>query len=68
MQMLYNSDTYVVVVFDAPDGEAFEGEERLTRGGYEIVDKFAGKEIFIEGAMAENFRHGVAALMETSPT
>ena len=34
----------------------------------EIVDKFAGKEIFIEGTLAENFRHGVAALMETSPT
>ena len=41
---------------------------RRARGGYEIVDKFARKEIFIDGAMAASFRQGVDALIETSPT
>jgi hypothetical protein len=69
MQTLYNSDNFVVVVFDPPPvPDAPEGDEHLTRGGYEIVDKFAGKEIFIEGTMAECFKDGVTALMETSPS
>jgi hypothetical protein len=35
------------------------------RGGYEIVDKLARKEIFLEGAMAEHFREGVQALIHS---
>jgi hypothetical protein len=42
--------------------------EPLSRGGYEIVDKSARKEIFIEGAMAETFKLGVEALIKTSPS
>ena len=61
MQMLYNSDSFAVVSFDVP---ADEGEGALTRGGYEIVDKFARKEIFIQGALAESFKQGVQALGE----
>jgi hypothetical protein len=38
------------------------------RGGYEIVDKFAGKETFISGSLAVRFRAGVDALIETSPS
>jgi hypothetical protein len=34
-------------------------------GGYEIVDKFARKEIFLEGAVAESFKRGVHALAES---
>jgi hypothetical protein len=67
MLMLYNSDNFVVVEFDVPGAEETRPES-LRRGGYEIVDKFARKEIFIEGAMAESFRDGVAALIETSPS
>jgi len=59
MQMLYNSDNFVVVQFDLPT-EAGE----LTRGGYEIVDKTARREIFIEGAVAESFKLGVQALVD----
>ena len=66
MQMLYNSDSFVVVQFDAPSGQADAAD--LSRGGYEIVDKFARKEIFIEGALAESFKLGVQALIETSPS
>ena len=65
MQMLYNSDSFAVVSFDVP---ADEGEGALTRGGYEIVDKFARKEIFIQGALAEQFEQGVQALIETGPS
>jgi hypothetical protein len=67
MQMLYNSDNFIVVQFDIP-ADAAPSPDRLSRGGYEIVDKFARKEIFIEGAMAETFKEGVEALIETSPS
>ena len=40
----------------------------LSRGGYEIVDKFARKEIFLEGAMAQHFKEGVVALIKNSPS
>jgi hypothetical protein len=62
MQMLYNSDSFVVVQFDQPSGQADAAD--LSRGGYEIVDKFTRKEIFIEGAIAERFKLGVQALVE----
>lgn len=65
MQMLYNSDSFAVVSFDVPD---MQGEATLNRGGYEIVDKFARKEIFIQGALAESFKQGVQALIETGPS
>jgi hypothetical protein len=65
--MLYNSDSFAVVLFEitSPRGEAEvpEGAEPVTRGGFEIVDKLARKDIFIEGAMAETFKAGVEALM-----
>jgi hypothetical protein len=63
MQMLYNSDSYAVVEFDL---RTDAGE--LRRGGYEIVDKFARKEIFLQGAMAESFKEGVEALIQTQPS
>ncbi|TAK83129.1 MAG: DUF3567 domain-containing protein [Aquabacterium sp.] len=69
MHMLYNSDHYAVVQIEAAllgaDGDA---PSLLTRGGFEIVDKFARKELFIEGAMAEHFKQGVEELIESSPT
>ena len=80
MQMLYNSDSFVVVQFDmtgsaADDVRLTSGEEAgaeaskaLTHGGYEIVDKFARKEIFIQGALAESFKEGVEALIQTEPS
>ena len=60
MQLLYHSDSFVVVRFDVP-AEAPGG---LGRGGYEIVDKFARKEIFLEGLLAESFKAGVEQLAE----
>lgn len=71
MQMLYNSDHYAVVMFDVPaavDGAEPQAGGTLSRGGYEIVDKFTRKEIYIEGSLAESFKEGVDALIETSPS
>ena len=75
MYMLYNSDSFVVVQFDvaanSPAGAGSNGEDAsapLTHGGYEIVDKFARKEIFIQGALAESFKQGVEALIQTRPS
>jgi len=65
MQMVYNSDSYVVVEFDVPG--ATEGASPR-RGGFEIVDKMARKEIFIEGAVAERFQRGVKELVQQGPS
>ncbi len=68
MHMLYNSDSFAVVQFEVPAEAALPATpDALTRGGYEIVDKFARKEIFIDGAMAQSFKDGVAALIEARP-
>jgi hypothetical protein len=69
MHMLYNSDAFAVVLFEisnAPHGSA--QAEEASRGGFEIVDKLAQKDIFIDGAMAEQFQAGVEALMEGKPS
>jgi len=69
MQMLYNSDSFAVVQIDMPEAlQRAAGEDVLSRGGYEIVDKFARKEIYIEGVLAETFEQGVTALIQTSPS
>ena len=73
MQMLYNSDSFAVVLFEvagesAPAGAPVGDRGDRQRGGYEIVDKFAGKEIYISGLLAESFKAGVDALIETSPS
>ncbi len=66
MQLLYNSDSFTVLQIDVPASDG--GGAGLARGGYEIVDKFARKGIFIEGAVAQGFKDGVQALIDSSPT
>jgi len=71
MQMLYNSDSYVVVAFEVPAAlgeaagrvEAGDAAGVGPRGGFEIVDKLAGKEIFIQGLVAASFQLGMQALV-----
>jgi hypothetical protein len=67
MQMLYNSDSFTVVQIDyaLADGSEAAGPPR---GGFEIVDKFARKGIFIQGDMAQRFRDGVQALIDRGPS
>ena len=78
MQTLYNSDHFVVVAFDlsgeaAPDVQPATDDAKPVVpaaprvGGYEIVDKLARKEIFIQGAVAASFQQGVQALVEQGP-
>ena len=61
MQMLYNPIA-TSSQFDERNADAWAGTN-LQRGGFEIVDKFARKEIFIEGALAASFELGVQALL-----
>ena len=71
MHMLYNSASFIVMQFEvqvpaSAPGELLQAnpELQLNRGGFEIVDKFAGREIFIEGALAQQFQDGVEALID----
>lgn len=69
MQMLYNSEHFAVVQFDVPGFATDDAREGgSARGGYEIVDKLARREIFIDGALAQRFRAGVEALIEREPS
>ncbi len=68
MQMLYNSDSYVVVRFELAPQPADGASVALSQGGYEIVDKFTRKEIFIVGAVAEKFQQGVQAIADDNPS
>ncbi len=71
MQVLYNSDSFAVVAFDIPDAASNRQPDPLPvppRGGFEIVDKFAKKDIFIEGALAERFKAGAVELMASGPS
>ncbi|AEA62210.1 MULTISPECIES: BTH_I0359 family protein [Burkholderia] len=63
MQMIYNSPNYCVVEF-APQ----VGHHAMNSGGYEIVDKNAQREIFIDGELAERFREHVKQLIEDEPS
>ncbi|MFN7692524.1 MAG: DUF3567 domain-containing protein [Burkholderiales bacterium] len=68
MHLLYQSDSYIVVQFDVPVKNLAQEDTGLSRGGFEIVDKFARKEIFIEGALAQQFQEGVEALNQGEPS
>lgn len=70
MDMIYDSDQFAVVELEVPTPfvRSTEGEVAMLRGGFEIVDKFAKREIYIEGVMAEMFKQNVEALIEQQPT
>ncbi len=61
MNMIYNSPNYCVVEFKAAGGER-------AAGGYEIMDKTAKREIFLDGVLAEKFRSDVALLIAREPS
>jgi hypothetical protein len=70
MQMLYNSDQFAVVQIDLDPGRPAIAADTGTpqAGGYEIVDKWARKEIFLGGELAARFREQVDALVKTQPS
>jgi hypothetical protein len=74
MQTLYDSDSYAVVhLHTMPElaRPAQPGATRppvLTRHGFEIVDKHAGKGIYLDGLWAEIFQQRIMAWQEKTPT
>lgn len=81
MQTLYDSDTYSVthmlanaVAADAATAtgskmaDASPVKPTLARHGFEIIDKRAGKEVYLDGSWAELFQQHISAWQENTPT
>ena len=81
MHMLYDSETFSVthMLANAPDAEARvqlardQAEQKkpvpmMARHGFEIVDKRAGKEVYLDGSWAELFQQQIAAWQVKTPT
>ena len=73
MQMLYDSESFVVVHMQL-DGEGawLDASEikkpTLARHGFEIVDKRSGKEVYLDGSWAELFQQQITAWQVNTPT
>ena len=77
MHTLYDSDTYSVTHMLANAVVAGEADERaksalpapmLARHGFEIVDKRANKEVYLDGSWAELFQQHISAWQQNTPT
>ncbi|MEH3086364.1 MAG: DUF3567 domain-containing protein [Xylophilus ampelinus] len=72
MQMLYDSDAFVVVHMqpDAAEDDAPEASAvpQLARHGFEIVDKRSGKEVYLDGSWAEMFQQKIMDWQRNTPT
>ena len=79
MQMIYDSDSFVVLHLTpemplSADGATettptiVEPLRHLQRQGFEIVDKRSGKELYLDGMWAEMFQQQVQAWQMNAPT
>jgi hypothetical protein len=80
MHTLYESDSYSVthmlanaVTAEVPPDTLKEGEHllivpALARHGFEIVDKRANKEVYLDGSWAELFQQQITAWQQKTPT
>lgn len=75
MHTLYDSEAFTVTHLQATaetaPGPATDGEAQrpeLLRNGFEIVDKRAGREIYLDGSWAELFQQRLAEWQRNSPT
>ena len=79
MQMIYDSDTFVVLHLTpelplSTDGVTVttptvtEPLRYLQRQGFEIVDKRTGKELYLDGTWAEMFHQQIQAWQTNNPT
>jgi len=70
MQMLYDSDSFVVVhmVANDPSGLVPHDPFEFPRKGFEIVDKRTNKEVYLDGAWAAAFQEQVKAWELDTPT
>ncbi|MES2189718.1 MAG: DUF3567 domain-containing protein [Pseudomonadota bacterium] len=71
MQMLYDSESFVVVQIhaNAPEESAPAPKvPELERHGFEIVDKRSGKEVYLDGSWAEMFQQRLSDWEQNTPT
>ena len=72
MHMLYDSDAFAVVHIlanAAQEGETVVDEgPQIPRHGFEIVDKRAGKEVYLDGSWAEMFQIQITAWQQNTPS
>ena len=68
MQMLYDSDSFVVVHMQANEPDEGEPPPRVARHGFEIVDKRSNKEVYLDGTWAEAFQRQINAWQLNTPT
>jgi hypothetical protein len=74
MHTLYDSETFSVthVLANAVEGEAVASPTppapMLARHGFEIVDKRANKEVYLDGSWAELFQQHISAWQLNTPT
>ena len=68
MQMLYDSDSFVVVHMQANEPNDGDPPPSEVRHGFEIVDKRSGKEVYLDGSWAELFQQQISAWQENTPS
>jgi len=75
MQTLYDSDTYSVthilanaVAAETEGARSKLARRTLARHGFEIVDKRAKKEVYLDGTWADLFQQHISAWQENTPT
>ena len=75
MQMLYDSESFVVVHMQTamerealPEGASQRELPAMPRHGFEIVDKRNGKELYLDGSWAELFQEQIVAWQKNTPT
>ena len=68
MQMLYDSESFVVVHLQANEPAEGETTPRIARHGFEIVDKRSNKEVYLDGSWAEAFQRQITAWQLSTPT
>ncbi len=67
MQMLYDSDSFVVVHLQANAPAEGEPEPGIARHGFEIVDKRSNKEVYLDGSWADAFQRQINAWQVDTP-
>ena len=72
MHILYDSDSYSVthLLANAPGENEVQAANvpQMPRHGFEIIDKRAGKEIYLDGSWAELFQEQIRAWQVKTPT
>ena len=71
MNMLYDSETFVVVQIHAnapAESAPAPAVPELARHGFEIVDKRSGKEVYLDGSWAEMFQQRLNVWQQNTPT